>query len=209
MQDMILNYTTPLDYADADAVRAAAEGELWGAYTRALIDAGVFVSVNALHPAHTASTLRLRSEARDIQDVPYAASKQQFGGDYIIEAADLDVALHWASLNPAASSGAAEVRPVIMQGAARARRTRWNGWLACPGAGSSPSCRPAVAARPTAWTRCRARWFARSSSGHGRVSPAGFRAERDWPQSDKWAGRWQGNSVSLNLGKRGHDLGVR
>jgi hypothetical protein len=118
MQYMILNCTTPSDYADADAGRAAAEGELWGAYTRALIDAGVFVSGNALHPAHTATTLRLRSGAWDIQDGPYAASKEQFGGDYIIEAGDLDVALHWASLNPAASSGAVEVRPVIMQGAA-------------------------------------------------------------------------------------------
>jgi hypothetical protein len=117
MQYMILNYTPPSDYADADAVRAAAEGEVWGAYTRALIDAGVFVGGNALHPSHTATTLRVRGEARDIQDGPYAASKEQFGGYYIIEVPDLDTALHWAALNPAAVSGAVEVRPVVQRGA--------------------------------------------------------------------------------------------
>ncbi len=118
MHYMILNYTPPSDHADAEAVRAAAEGEVWGAYTQALIAAGVFVSGNALHPAHTATTLRLRDGARDIQDGPYAASKEQFGGYYIIEVPDLDAALQWAALNPAAATGAVEVRTVVMRGAA-------------------------------------------------------------------------------------------
>jgi hypothetical protein len=118
MQYMILHYTPPSDYADADAVRAAADGAVWGAYTRALIDAGIFVGGNALHPSHTATTLRVRGEVREIQDGPYAASKEQFGGYYIIEVPDLDMALHWAALNPAASSGAVEVRPVVMREAA-------------------------------------------------------------------------------------------
>jgi hypothetical protein len=118
MQYMILNDTPPSDYADAESVRAAAEGALWGACTRALIDAGVMVSGNALHPAHTATTLRVRGDARDIQDGPYAASKEQFGGYCIIEVPDLDTALHWAALNPAASLGAVEVRPVVTRGGA-------------------------------------------------------------------------------------------
>jgi hypothetical protein len=50
-----------------------------------------------------------------VQDGPYAASKEQFGGDYIIDAPDLDTALHWAALNPAAARGAVEVRPVVMR----------------------------------------------------------------------------------------------
>lgn len=115
MQYMILNYTPPSDYADADAVAAAAAGAVWGAYTRALIEAGVFVGGNALHPSHTATTLRVRGEGRDIQDGPYAASKEQFGGYYIIDVPDLDTALHWAALNPAACLGAVEVRPVVMR----------------------------------------------------------------------------------------------
>ena len=107
----ILNYTPP--HADAEAVRAAADGEAWGAYTRALIEAGVLVGGNALHPPHTATTLRVRDGQRDIQDGPYAASKEQLGGYYVIEVPDLDAALRWAALNPAASLGAVEVRPVL------------------------------------------------------------------------------------------------
>jgi hypothetical protein len=115
MQYMILNYTPPAEHPDAEAVRAAADGELWGAYTRAMIEAGVFVAGNALHPATTATTLRVRGSARAIEDGPYAASKEQLGGYYIIEVPDLDTALHWAALNPAAASGAVEVRPVVMR----------------------------------------------------------------------------------------------
>ena len=117
MQYIILNYISPSDYADADAVQAAAEGALWGAYTRALIEAGVLVGGNALHPSHTATTLRVRGETRDIQDGPYAASKEHLGGYYIIDVPDLDTALEWAARNPAAASGAVEVRPVFMQDA--------------------------------------------------------------------------------------------
>jgi hypothetical protein len=116
MQYMILNYVAPADDADAEALRAAADGPLWGAYTRALIEAGVFVSGNALHPAATATTLRVRGTTRAIEDGPYAASKEQLGGYYVIEVPDLDTALHWAALNPAAASGAVEVRPVVTLG---------------------------------------------------------------------------------------------
>lgn len=118
MQYMILNYVPPSTYADADAVREAADGELWGAYTRALIEAGVFVGGNALHPSYTATTLRVRGGDAEIQDGPYAASKEHLGGYYLIEAPDLDAALKWAALNPAASTGAVEVRPVVGRRAA-------------------------------------------------------------------------------------------
>lgn len=114
MQYAILNYTASSDYPTAEDVEQAKENELWGAYTRALIESGILVAGNALHPAHTATTLRVRGNERDIQDGPYAASKEQLGGFYIIDVPDLDEALRWASRNPAASSGAVEVRPVAM-----------------------------------------------------------------------------------------------
>lgn len=113
MQYIIMNYTPPADHPDADAVRAAAEGELWGAYTRALVGAGVLVGGEALHPADTATTIRMKDGARQVQDGPYAATKEQLGGFYVIEVPDLNAALEWAARNPAASSGAVEVRPVI------------------------------------------------------------------------------------------------
>jgi hypothetical protein len=117
MQYIILNYTSPSEYADVASLEEAAAGELWGAYTRALIDAGVFVSGNALHPTHTATTLRVRGDEREIQDGPYATSKEHLGGYYIIDVPDLDTALEWAARNPAAFSGAVEVRPVVMRDA--------------------------------------------------------------------------------------------
>ena len=115
MQYIILNYVPPAENADADAVRAAADGELWGADTRALVDAGILVGGEALHPSGTATTLRLSGGRREVQDGPYAATKEQLGGFYVIDVPDLDTALEWAARNPAASSGAVEVRPVIMR----------------------------------------------------------------------------------------------
>jgi hypothetical protein len=53
---------------------------------------------------------------RDIQDGPYAASKEHLGGYYIVEVPDLDTALDWAARNPAAQFGAVEVRPVMTLG---------------------------------------------------------------------------------------------
>lgn len=115
MQYMIMNYVTPDADGTADAAREARDGAAWGSYTRALIDAGVMVGGNALHPAGTATTLRLRDGVRDVQDGPYAATKEHLGGYYVIEVPDLDAALEWAARNPAASMGAVEVRPVIVR----------------------------------------------------------------------------------------------
>jgi hypothetical protein len=115
MQYMIINYTLPSEYGTVDAVKAAAEGVAWGGYTKALMDAGVMVGGNALHPSSTATTLRVRDGVRDVQDGPYATTKEQFGGYYIIDVPDLDAALAWAARNPAASGGAVEVRPVVMR----------------------------------------------------------------------------------------------
>ena len=113
MQYMLLSYTKPTQHTTADEVAAAKDGALWGAYTKALIDAGVFVGGEALHPAHTATTLRVSDGTQDIHDGPYADTKEQFGGFYVIDVPDLETALLWASRNPAAASGAVEVRPVV------------------------------------------------------------------------------------------------
>ena len=113
MQYMILNYTRPEAYGGADEIAAAADGDVWGAYTRALIDAGVMRGGNALHPSASAVTLRVRDGARDVQDGPFADSREHLGGYYVIEVPDLDTALLWAARNPAASDGAVEVRQVV------------------------------------------------------------------------------------------------
>lgn len=116
MQYILMNYTRPAPNATAEEVAAAAEGNLWGAYTKALVEAGVLVGGEALHPSSTATTLRVTGGARDIHDGPYADTKEQFGGFYVIDVPDLDAALAWAARNPAAADGAVEVRPIVMRG---------------------------------------------------------------------------------------------
>jgi hypothetical protein len=71
------------------------------------------VSGNGLQQPGAAATLRLRDGQRLVQDGPYADTKEQLGGFYLIEAPDLDAALAWAARNPAAATGAVEVRPVL------------------------------------------------------------------------------------------------
>lgn len=113
MQYMIMNYVLPDDFASDDRPETSADGPAWGAYTKAMIDAGVMVGGNALHPSHTATTLRIRNGQRELADGPYAETKEHLGGYFIIDVPDLDTALDWAAKNPAASTGSVEVRPVF------------------------------------------------------------------------------------------------
>jgi hypothetical protein len=113
MQYMIMNYVRPRDAAESGRPEADPDGPAWGAYTQALIAAGVMRGGNALKPTSTATTVRVRDGRRDVQDGPYAETKEHLGGYYVIEVPDLDAALEWAAKNPAASSGAVEVRPIL------------------------------------------------------------------------------------------------
>jgi hypothetical protein len=81
-------------------------------YSEALKKAGHLVSSNRLRPVSTATTLRVVNGKTQVQDGPYADSKEQLGGYYLIDVADLDAALSWAARCPGASHGVIEVRPV-------------------------------------------------------------------------------------------------
>jgi len=72
---------------------------------------GQFAGGEALQPANTAVTLRFTSGKVTVTDGPYAETKEQMGGFWIIEAADLDAALAWATKAAAACEGPVEVRP--------------------------------------------------------------------------------------------------
>lgn len=113
MQYMILNFVPTITAEGGSAHTSQADMDAWGAYTKALMDAGVLRGGNALKPSYSGTTVRLRDGRRDVQDGPYADSKEELGGYYIIDVPDLDAALHWAALNPAAAYGAVEVRPVL------------------------------------------------------------------------------------------------
>jgi hypothetical protein len=73
---------------------------------------GHLVSANRLMPASTAKTVRVRKKRVTIKDGPFAETKEQFGGYFIIEAADTDEAIGIASQIPGAKIGCVEVRPI-------------------------------------------------------------------------------------------------
>lgn len=88
----------------------------WGAWTHyigAMREAGLMVGGEALQGPHTASTVRVRDGKREVQDGPYADSKEHLGGYVVIEAESLDAALDWAARSPAAEVASVEVRPVL------------------------------------------------------------------------------------------------
>jgi hypothetical protein len=86
------------------------------AYTEALTEAGAFVSMDALQPPESATTITLKDGSLQIQDGPYADTKEYLGGYYVISVPDLDAALAWAEKCPAAQWGYVEIRPSGLPG---------------------------------------------------------------------------------------------
>lgn len=74
--------------------------------------AGVFVAGDRLKTVASATTVSVRNGKTTITDGPFAETKEQIGGYYIIDVPDLDAALHWAARVPSAHFGAVEVRPI-------------------------------------------------------------------------------------------------
>jgi len=105
-------------YGDEKAVLSApkeASAQMYAAYmayTEAMRKAGVLVGSNRLRPTSDATTVRAPSGKHSVQNGPFAETKEQLGGYYLIEAPDLDVALSWAARCPGAQFGSIEVRPV-------------------------------------------------------------------------------------------------
>jgi len=85
----------------------------WGTYTSELAAANKLRGGERLRPAAAATTLRLNGGSRLLSDGPFAETKEQLGGFYIVEAADLDEAIELASTMPhLPDGGAVEIRPI-------------------------------------------------------------------------------------------------
>jgi len=84
----------------------------YGAYTQAMKEAGVHRGGERLHPSSNATVVRASNGKTSVLNGPYAEIKEQLGGYYLIEAADLDAAIGWAARCPGAQYGAIEVRPI-------------------------------------------------------------------------------------------------
>ena len=83
------------------------------AFTSAIQASGRYVAGEALQPVHTATTVRIRNGRLTTTDGPFAETREQFGGFYLIEARDLNEALQVAARIPSARTGSVEVRPVV------------------------------------------------------------------------------------------------
>jgi len=116
MQYMLLLNSDPSGWAALSPEERGAAMKTYMAYTADLRAAGAFVAGDQLHPPHTATTISVSDGVRRVQDGPFAATKEQLGGYYIIDAPDLDAALAWAERCPGAHHGTVEVRPIVMMG---------------------------------------------------------------------------------------------
>lgn len=115
MEYMMLIYESEHERAARnDPQRAEAYHASWTAYVQALAQSGIMKSGNGLQLPETGTTVRLRDGKRHVQDGPYADSKEQLGGYFILDAPNLDVALDWAARCPAAPDGSVEIRPVMV-----------------------------------------------------------------------------------------------
>jgi hypothetical protein len=88
--------------------------EEYSAFTEATRKSGHYVAGEALQPVQTATTLRMRNGKLSTTDGPFAETKEQLGGFYLIEARDLNDALQVASRIPSVKTGSIEVRPIAV-----------------------------------------------------------------------------------------------
>jgi hypothetical protein len=121
MQYLLMLYAEEAAWAKMNKEQQQQGVAAYGAYTEALKKAGVWVGSNRLQPVGTATTVRVTNGKSQVLDGPYLESKEQLGGYYLIDVADLDAALSWAARCPGASHGVIEVRPVwsLQQAASR------------------------------------------------------------------------------------------
>jgi hypothetical protein len=87
--------------------------EAYNAFSREVAEAGAMRGGEALHEAKTATSVRVRNGQTLVTDGPFAETKEEFGGFYLIEAENLDEAVKWAAKIPGAVRGTIEVRPVV------------------------------------------------------------------------------------------------
>src|SRR4051812_31603319 len=113
MKYMLLIYQNEAGMQDASKTQINEMMGAYAAYTKAIRDSGAFVAGDRLRPSTSATTVRVADGGKKVLNGPYAETKEQLGGFYIIDVPDLDAALSWAARCPGAQRGALEVRPMF------------------------------------------------------------------------------------------------
>jgi len=112
MQYLLMIYGNEAGMQGASKDQVTQMSAAYAAYTEALKGAGVIRGGERLRPTSEATTVRVKKGKTEVLDGPYADTKEQLGGFYMIDVPDLDAALAWAAKCPGASTGTMEVRPV-------------------------------------------------------------------------------------------------
>jgi hypothetical protein len=112
MQYLLMLYVSEAGWTKLTPAEQEQGVAAYRAYTEALTKAGVLTGSNRLQPSSAATTVRIADGKPQVLDGPYADSKEQVGGYYLIDVADLDAAISWAARCPAAGHGVVEIRPL-------------------------------------------------------------------------------------------------
>ncbi len=112
MQYLLMIYDNEKDWATMSADKRGALHQAYGRFTQEIVASGHFKGGNALQPTSTATTLRTRDAKVLKTDGPFAETREQLGGYYLIEAKDLDEACAIAARIPSAEFGSIEIRPI-------------------------------------------------------------------------------------------------
>ena len=112
MQYLLLIYGNEAALLNAPKEAASERHAAYIAYSEAMKKAGVMVGANRLQPTSAATTVRSPNGKKSVLNGPFAETREQLGGYYLIETPDLDAALSWAARCPGAAHGSIEVRPV-------------------------------------------------------------------------------------------------
>jgi hypothetical protein len=113
MRFLLTVYDDERRWASVDEESMKAEVDAYWALDNEAAAAGVFVESAGLYPTESARTLRIRGDDQSVTDGPFAETKEQLGGFYLLECASIEEALEWAAKVPAARTGSVEVRQVM------------------------------------------------------------------------------------------------
>ena len=113
MRYALLIYASEQDWASQSEEESQAVNQEYMAFTKDIIDRGLMKGGEALQPTSTATTVRVRNGETLTTDGPFAETKDQLGGFYLVDCKDLDEAIEVAAGIPDARRGSIEVRPIM------------------------------------------------------------------------------------------------
>ena len=113
MRYALLIYASEQEWANQSEEESQTQFQDYMAFTKDIVDRGIMKSGEALQPTATATTVRVRNGETLSTDGPFAETKEQLGGFYVIEAKDLDEAIEVAARIPDVRGGSIEIRPIM------------------------------------------------------------------------------------------------